>query len=259
MRKGIRHDLAALIDRQVERYSRCAPLDEEPAGKERRKAHAHVAVSRDAGVDAGPVARAIGDITGFELLDRELVEGIARSARVPATVATIYDLNPHDELEQMIADLPFMKLFSEDDYVHHLRTVVSELAGHGRVVFVGHAAGLVLPAARGVRVHLTAPLEERARWRAIADAVSIDEGRKRIDDEDRRRRRFCESHFGHAPQHMEVADLIIDVTNTGPREIARIVLQCLERKGLASSRRTASEQATEDAASRATRRAWLTT
>ena len=223
MFKGSRPDLAALIERQAKRYELESRVTEVPPPP----TLPYIAISRDAAVDALPVARAIADRTQFRVLDDELVDEVARSAGVPRDVVLTYDLNPHAQLEQMIADLPFMHLFSEDEYVHHLGAVVRDLAATGRVVLVGHAASMVLPPGSGVRLHLTAPESVRAVWCAITDGVDPYEALTRVRAEDARRRRFYERHFGFAADSPHANDLVMDITAYGQGAIADRVCQLL--------------------------------
>jgi len=234
MARGRRHDVSALVERNIERARREASQEIGEPGP--APTLPYVAFSRATGIDARPIASAIADRLSFRVLDHELVAEIAREAYVPEDVVRTYDQNPHDQLEQMIADLPFMHLFSEDEYVRHLTRVVRRFAAQGRVVLVGHAASMVLPAGSGVRVFLTAPLEVRTRWTAITDGIDLDEARRRVDAEDERRRIFSERHFGFAPDSLHVTDLVIDVTAHGPEAVADHVVEALaERLALHAS------------------------
>lgn len=223
MRRGCRHDVAELIDRQIELARVRTQAERESRADERAAAAPvlpYVAISHDAAVDPVPVATAIAEHLGFLVVDQALVDEVVHTTGVPRDVVETYNLNPHAQLEQMIADLPFMKLFSEDEYVRHLVRAVRRFAALGRVVLVGHAATLALPAGKGLRVHLTAPLDERARRRALTAGVDLPVARAQVEEEDRRRRVFCERHFGHAFDAPSATDLILDVAAHAPLAIA---------------------------------------
>lgn len=245
MSRGSRHDLPDLVDRQVERGLRNTTFSAAVAPADDDHTLPYVTLSRAAGVDATTYARAIARRTGFRLVDDDLVEAVARCAGVPRAVAITYDMNPHAQLEQMIADLPFMHLFSEDEYVRCLARTVHRFAETASSVFVGHAAGMILSPRRGVRVHLTAPMGARSRWHALTSGLDIEDARRQVEAEDARRQLFCERHWGFKIDGHHAADLVLDVTLASEDALASQVSEALrERLAVVGSARTADGRLT---------------
>lgn len=258
MSRGSRHDLPDLVDRQVERSLRTTTFSAALAPTDTDATLPYVTLSRAAGVDATTYARAIARRTGYRLVDDELVDAVAHCAGVSRAVALTYDLNPHAELEQMIADLPFMHLFSEDEYVRCLTRTVHQFAEASSCVMVGHAAGMILSPRRGLRVHLTAPLIARARWQALTDGTDLQTAQRRVESEDARRQLYCERHFGFAPDSPHAADLILDITQASEDTLAAQVAEALKERLALLGRAQRAGQSELRVKPQNHRAAWLT-
>jgi CMP/dCMP kinase len=98
-------------------------------------------------------------------------------------------------------------------YVAALRAVVTDLALADNVVIVGHGAGQFLGDLRGVvRVFVVAPIEDRLARLAGEGVADADQGRRRIEQQDRESADYLRYLFGIDWLDPHAWDLVI---NTG--------------------------------------------
>ncbi len=188
-----------------------------------------IAVSREAGIDAGAYARAIGRELNWPVWDHELLELISQRFG-----SKLSDLEQVDERhvswlqESMEA---FLKLHSvnQHTFVRQLRETVEELAAVGQCVIVGRGAPHILPARSTLKIRLVAPLEQRIaefqRRMGIADHAHA---AREMENIDRERVRFVIDHFHQDPLDPASYDVILNTSHFSPADCARVVLDFIE-------------------------------
>ncbi len=99
-----------------------------------------IAISREAGVDAGDYARAIGEQLGWPVWDRELLELIAN--RLGSNVNALESLDERHISWIQESMEAFLQLHSVNQhaFVRHLRESMADLAARGNCIIVGRGA-----------------------------------------------------------------------------------------------------------------------
>lgn len=125
-----------------------------------RGEHLTVAISREAGIDAGAYARAIGRQLGWPVWDHELLELIA--GRLGSRVS---ELETHDEryiswIQESLEEFLSLHTVNQQVFARYLCAAMQELAQRGNCIIVGRGARHVLLPWTTLKVRLMVPRDE---------------------------------------------------------------------------------------------------
>jgi cytidylate kinase len=100
-----------------------------------------ITVSMEPGSGGSLVAQQIADRLGFDYFHRGIIQGIAKSAKIRATVIDTLEKERLSGIEDFISSLYKDQYLYPGIYMQHLLKVVNTIADHGRAVIVGRGAG----------------------------------------------------------------------------------------------------------------------
>jgi cytidylate kinase len=123
-----------------------------------------------------------------------------------------------------------------NDYFRRLTETVLSLARQGRAVFLGRAADLLLPADRGFRVRIVAPLDQRVSNYALRLSLSPARAREEVGRIDGDRAAFVQHHFRRVAVDPVRHDLIINLGRWSVQQAADLILEAMRRRGILESR-----------------------
>jgi cytidylate kinase len=179
-----------------------------------------ITVGMEPGSGGSMVARGIADRLGFDLFNREIIEGIAKSSRIRSSVIESIEKSRLSGIEDFIASLVKKHYMYPGIYLQHLLEVVSALGKHGRAVIVGRGANFILPREERFSVRVVAPLEIRIQNVSDAYRVSRETAERRVITRESKRRAFVRQSFNADISDPLNYDLVI---NTGDMTIETAV------------------------------------
>ena len=221
--------LEKLISKQVRLWSvreRIRRMSQQPT--EDPWDAAYVTISRTAGSKGSQVALEVARKLGWQVYGREIVDYIARTAKVRSSVVESFDEKRRSEIQSWIQTAIDRHALGHDRYLHHLLQVLLTIAEHGRAVIIGRGAHLVLPPERGVRVLITAPLETRVNNLVEEHGLSRSEARKQVEQRDSERERWLRHFFKAEANDPTCFDLVLNTGTWRVEEAAEIVIRALE-------------------------------
>ncbi len=189
---------------------------------------AYVTISRTAGSKGSQVALEVARKLGWQVYGREIVDYIARTAKVRRSVVESFDEKRRSEIQSWIQTAIDRHALGHDRYLHHLLQVLLTIAEHGRAVIIGRGAHLVLPPERGVRVLITAPLETRVNNLVREHGLSRSEARRQVEKRDSERERWLRHFFKTEANDPTCFDLVINTGTWSVEEAAEVVVRALE-------------------------------
>ncbi|MBW2000799.1 MAG: cytidylate kinase-like family protein, partial [Deltaproteobacteria bacterium] len=203
-----------LIDDQVRRWE----LQKGRPSKERNETSV-ITVSREPGSGGRIVAKRIAERLGLDLFHSEIMQEVARNARISTRLVETLDEKGLSLLEDWISTLVNERHLWPDQYLQHLMKVIITIGRHGRAVIVGRGANYILPPEGRFRVRIVAPLEIRVKNVAREYKVPVEEARRRVLRTESERKAFVRKYF-----HSDISDPIYYdlVINTGeiPLDVA---------------------------------------
>ncbi len=120
-----------------------------------------ICISRNIGVGAIEVAEILGDLLGFQVLDRELIEQIANASSLSRQSIETFDERYPGRLKELMCKILGERAFSMSEYARHLFHVAFFLAHTEPFIFVGRGIHLMLPRNRVFAVRFVCSRKRR--------------------------------------------------------------------------------------------------
>ncbi|MBN1277905.1 MAG: cytidylate kinase-like family protein [Deltaproteobacteria bacterium] len=200
--------IGQMIQEQVHKWERVQPED-----SQEKDAHIPViTIAREPGTRGSLVAEGIAQRLGLDVFHRKIIEQVAESSEISASLLETMDEKRLSFLDHWISAIVNERHLWPDEFLEHLMKVILAVAEKGRVVIVGRGANFILPPEGSFRVRIVAPLEVRIQNVMSKYDVPLKEAKRRIRRTELDRRAFVRKHF-HADIDDPVNyDLVI---NTG--------------------------------------------
>jgi cytidylate kinase len=169
-----------------------------------------ITVSMEPGSGGSLLAQEVADRFGFDYFHRDIVKGIAKSAKIRATVIETLEKERLSGIEDFIDSLYNDQYLYPGIYMEHLLKVVNTIVHHGRAVIVGRGANFIIPPDERFSVRVVAPLEIRIQNVVRAYKVSAENARKRVIARESRRSAFVRKSYNADISDPENYDLTIN-------------------------------------------------
>jgi cytidylate kinase len=211
-----------------------------------------ITVAREYASGGGRIAQLLAGRLGWKLLDRCLVEEIAKAASVEPQVAEKYDERPDPWFDRLAETLwqspglrgymggPVSTWFDGEVAARLTKRVIEEAAGIGDCVIVGRGSQCILQSRGDVfHVFVFAPRVERlGRLRAREPRLTKAEAEKKLDAQDGLRAAYVRDHYGLDWTNRHLYQLMIS-SSLGEEAAVSIILSALH---VAQARPTAAGQ-----------------
>jgi len=199
-------------------------------------------VAREYGSGGGLIARKIAERLGWDLLDKGLVERIARIAQVDPELAQEYDERVDSWLHRAsrrglwhgafegVATVTGLEVFDAEAMAALGRHLITEAHSRGNCVIVGRGAQCVLQDQKDVlHVFIYAPWRERtARIRRRLTAAADVEHLIRLTYQ--QRAYFIRMYFGCNWNDPHLYHMLIS-SEFGEDNVARMIIDAIKREG----------------------------
>jgi cytidylate kinase len=169
-----------------------------------------ITLSRLPGSGGEILGRRLAENLRIDYFDNEIIEAVAKSAKVGDAIVETLDEQDRSMLSDWISALLGDQQLWPYEYLHHLSRVVGTIAAHGHAVIVGRGAGFILPPEISLRILVVSPLDERVRNVAKTFNVSEEEARKRVIRTESERKAFIRRYFNADMMDSVYYDLIIN-------------------------------------------------
>ena len=204
-----------------------------------------ITFTRQYGSGGSDIARLVALALGWELIDNEFVDAVARRAGLPAEEVAQREERAPGLLERVARTLAvaspemFMTGASapsvaqdEATIVKMTERVIAEAAALGRVVLVGRGAQAVL-AQRPDALHVYVVASRPWRMNLAVERLGADPAHvgKIVDETDRRRDDYVTAHYGRARQNLANYDLVVNAEKLGFEGAAGLIVAEARRRG----------------------------
>ena len=194
--------------------------------------HPYVAVSCEAGSGGSRVAKQAGEMLGWSVVNRELLDCLADRYKLPRDMVDVVDKKTSHWLVEGLRMWIGTRLLSETDYVAQVARFMLLAARHAPAIFVGRGSQFVLPRRKGLAVLIVAPLDKRIACIMRRQDLSLAEAKRCATTRDTRRREYLKKHFHRNPLDVNLYDLVINTESIDPDRAAEIIVsECCQRYG----------------------------
>ncbi|MDT8378451.1 MAG: cytidylate kinase-like family protein [Desulfotignum sp.] len=220
-------------DQWVEAYCKKWALEEARKKEKNKPATVFpcICFSRRIGVGALEIADLLADLKQFRVVDRQLMEHMARDASLSMKLIELFDERYPGRLSELFTMLISEKTFIKSDYARQLTKTVTALASSEPTIFVGRGIHLILPRDQTLSVRLICSTEFRIT--RLADILNIEktEAQKHLDRYDREQQKFFKTVYQKEETDLDGIDLVINRDHlNGALEAAKIVACAFEQK-----------------------------
>ena len=191
-----------------------------------------VTISRQAGIDAGIVARALTDLLNaqasddqpWKSYDRQLTDRVAQEHRFPIDFVA-----SHDEHDESIVEYAMHGLSSStpaEAIPLKVAETIRHLADVGHAIIVGRGGQSILSGRDYViHVRLIAPEDWRAERHSCDAGLNLSAALKAVRQIEADRVRYVRSHFNHDPTDPLMYHAILNLAELTVDQAARTIAQ----------------------------------
>ncbi|MGE5799654.1 MAG: AAA family ATPase [Syntrophaceae bacterium] len=188
-----------------------------------------IAISRLPGSGGWFLAQKVAKDLKMDYWDRQIIEEVAKSAKVSKRMIKSLDEQDRSMLHDWIESLGERNVWAYE-FMEHLTKVISAIGAHGNAVIVGRGASYILPPEACLRVGVTAPLEVRVNNVAAFFKVTKEEARQRILTVESERVAFMKKYFNMDVLDPIHYDIVINTQFLNLEEASKIVIAAYESK-----------------------------
>ncbi len=189
-----------------------------------------ITICRLPGSGAEALAKKLSDDLRLDLFDQEIVEEIAKNAKMSKSVVESLDEQDRSALHDWIGILQNNVHLWPDEYFSHLTNVIGAIGAHGHAIIVGRGAGHILPNEVCLRLLLVAPLEVRINNLKEAYKITSEEAEKRIAKTEKDLKAFIKKYFSANMADPTNYDLTINTANFTVDVTADIVKEAFNQR-----------------------------
>jgi cytidylate kinase len=193
-----------------------------------------ITISRDPGSGGRILAQALAKRRGLDLFHQELLNDMAKSAKVSAQFLATLDEKGLSVLQNWIRSMLHERHIWPDEYLQHLLKVIGTIGKHGNAVVVGRGANFILPPDGRLRIRMIAPLAVRIANVSGTYGVSPEEAQGRIIRTESDRRAFIRKYFNADITDPKNYDIILNMEYLTIEAAADIVNAALQRMARSS-------------------------
>lgn len=190
-----------------------------------------ICFSRKIGVGALEVADILADKINFQVVDREIIDYMAKDAKLSKETVSFFDERYPGKMIELSAMLFGEKSFIMSDYIRSFISTVFTLADMESTIFVGRGTHLVLPRDRVLAVRFICSEEHRIQRLAKFLDLGEKEATKLLGKFDKEQHDFFKKAFGEKEASPYEFDMVINCDYiTDPHGAAEIVARAYEEK-----------------------------
>jgi cytidylate kinase len=225
-----------IIDAQVHAWS----LEQRRPSGSRAAHHPIITVSRAFGAQGDTLGRMLGELTGFDVWDRDLVNAVADAAGGDVRIMESLDERRRRAIDDAVRGFLSGIDHTNTQYFRALARVIRTICEHGRAVVVGRGANYFVSADRALRLRVTAPLAWRVDAYAERVGITRAKARETVRERDAERADFVSHFFKRDIADPTEYDLVLNAASLSPNAMAKMAIDAYEvRFGLHVAHETA--------------------
>ena len=194
-----------------------------------------ITISRSFGSDGSAIAARVGELLGWPVYDRQVVEQIAKSASVHVQTVETLDEHALGRMDDYLTGLLQERNFDQSDYLKLLVRTVVALWEHGPCVFLGHGAVHVVDRRHALAVRIVLPEHDRAERIAAAQGIDLAHARQRVHRADAEHEAFHRRFFGAIVNDRQNYDITLNSLGIGVDDCAAVIAEAYRRKFTAAA------------------------
>jgi len=221
--------IETIIERQLKRWElQQQMLREKPA--EKPQLRPIITVSRGYGAHGEEVAQKLAELTGFQLLDREILDAIINDIGIQNKMVELFDEDTRSELESWFYGMITGRIVDKSDYLKSLTKIVGSVLKYGQTIIVGRGASVIVGKDRGFHLRVTASMQYRLKIISSRLGISDVDALAKIEESDRRKAAYFKKSFGVDINDLSLYDLVISTDSLSVDDVVELALLAYGKK-----------------------------
>lgn len=192
--------------------------------------HPFITVAREPGSGGAPIARAVADKLGFEFVDDQIVEEIARSTKKRKAVIKEIDEKSRSQIDDLVHAVLNMEYVGDEAYIAELVRTIIAYAQRGRCVILGRGANFITPFGKGLHVNIVAPYVVRVRRAMDYENKTEAQAKATIAKVEKEREDFIKQYFSSNIKQRNVFDLSLNTTFFTVNKARDVIAEAFKQK-----------------------------
>jgi cytidylate kinase len=189
-----------------------------------------ITVAREPGSGGAPIAKLVADKLGFEFVDDQIVEQIARSTKRRKAIIQEIDEKSRSQIDDLVHSVLNLEYVEDEKYVTELVRAIIGYAHRGRCVILGRGANFITPFGKGLHVSITAPYFIRVQRAMDFERLSEEEAKEVIAKVEKERQDFVTQYFSSNIKQRNVFDLTINTSYFSVNKTADLIVEAFKQK-----------------------------
>lgn len=219
--------VSQIVDKQIKEWDR--RTSRISAGKKSAPYFPLITISREYGAPGAALAERLGETTGFNVWDRELLGAIAEDLGSEQKFLETLDERRKQDVEDA-ASAFIGKVHTNVSYLRSLIRVVKTIEEHGRGIIVGRGANYICKKHDILSIRLVRPFGSRVDHIAAKQKLPVAEARKKVREKDKEREEFIKRFFYKDLTNASDFDLIVNADTFSLNQIERMTADAYEIK-----------------------------
>jgi cytidylate kinase len=192
--------------------------------------HPFITIAREPGSGGHPIGRMVAKRLGFQFVDDELLDEVAKSTKKRKEVLHDIDERGRTAVQDLVQGVINPEYVSDITFVTELTKVISSYAYKGNVVILGRGSNFVTPFAQGLHVRITAPYSVRVQRAIDYEGHTPTRAREVVNKYQKDRKDFVKQYFRKDIEDADHYDLTINTTYFSPDQSVELILQAFHAK-----------------------------
>ncbi|MCC6125140.1 MAG: cytidylate kinase-like family protein [Pirellulales bacterium] len=237
MKEQTREDpkILAAAERQMQAWSMTASIEDDVVRMKgiqqlSGSMHSYLAISREAGAGGSTIAEIVGRRLGWDVLDKELLDRVAKRFHNNRMMLELVDETPSNWIYDVLGTWMDSKIIPHETYVVQLSRVVLAAAKRGNAIFVGRGAQFLLPREKTLVVRLVAAEQFRVENLMRVKSMTAAEAQRYLREVDQGRLEFGRRFFHHDVADPHLYDLVLNTGRLGMERAAELILAAIAKR-----------------------------
>ena len=196
-----------------------------------------ITVAREPGSGGAPIAEAVAQKLGYELVDEQIIDQIASSTKRRKAIIQAVDEKNRSKIEDIVHSLLNAEYIDDSAYITELVKVILAYAYRGKCVILGRGANFITPFAKGLHVNITAPYKVRVQRAIDYEGHNLSLAKEVIAKVEAERTEFVKQYFKKDPKKVNSYDLSINTTFFQFNQARDIIIEAFYQKFSSSVKR----------------------